>query len=106
MKMNRLKTIYMAIIAAVFLLVLISLNVFIRDGEKIFKREGCIGCHSFKGKGGETGPDLTGVSAGRSAKWIMDQIRNPRSHNPDARMPGFNHLSIIEVYAIARYLNS
>jgi cbb3-type cytochrome oxidase cytochrome c subunit len=73
-------------------------------GEEIFLSEGCTNCHNFKGKGGELAPDLTAVGQRRSTVWIMTQIKNPRSHNPDSRMPEFRHLSIIERFAIARYL--
>jgi len=73
-------------------------------GKEIFMREGCAGCHSFKGQGGSTGPDLTSVGQRRSDIWIMSQIKNPKSHNPDSRMPEFAHLSLFERYAIVHYL--
>jgi cbb3-type cytochrome oxidase cytochrome c subunit len=76
------------------------------DGAEVFKREGCITCHTFKGQGGVVGPDLTYVTKNRSDSWIKDQIRNSKANNPDSRMPEYKHLSGGEVNAIVRYLKS
>lgn len=44
-------------------------------GRDIFKQKGCTACHAF----GRllTGPDLRGVSARRSARWMEMQILHP-----------------------------
>jgi hypothetical protein len=44
-------------------------------GREIFKQKGCTACHAF----GRllTGPDLRGVSARRSARWMEMQILHP-----------------------------
>jgi len=76
------------------------------DGGELFKNQGCINCHSFKGKGGDVCPDLTGVAGRRGEKWIRDQIKDSKKHYPDSRMPGFGHLSYREISAIIRYLKS
>ena len=76
------------------------------DGAELFRNQGCVGCHSFKGKGGEACPDLTGVSRRRSDGWIRQQIRDSKKHYPNSRMPGFGHLSYREISAIIRYLKS
>jgi cbb3-type cytochrome oxidase cytochrome c subunit len=76
------------------------------DGSVLFAHEGCIQCHSFKGKGGNMAPDLTAVTNRRSDRWIRQQIKNPRKNNPDSRMPAFGHLSGSEIRAILRYLKS
>jgi cbb3-type cytochrome oxidase cytochrome c subunit len=102
--MLRSKIIY---IGAASSILFIFIFIFIQTtskGREIFMREGCAGCHSFKGHGGSTGPDLTSVGQRRSVIWIISQIRNPKSHNPDSRMPEFPHLSLFERYAISRYL--
>jgi mono/diheme cytochrome c family protein len=90
-----------ALLALYFLVLLGSL-----DGSQVFKREGCSNCHSFKGHGGEMAPDLTGVTHRRSTAWIKQQLRDPKSHNPNSPMPSFDHLSWWEVHAIIKYLNS
>ena len=76
------------------------------DGEQLFRTEGCMNCHTFKGKGGEMGPNLTSVTRRRSDKWIRQQIRNSKENNPNSRMPSFAHLSARQINAIIRYLHS
>lgn len=96
------------IIAAAALGCLILLIVFsgLQDGGEIFRKEGCIGCHSFRGSGGSIGPDLTAVRQRRSASWIRAQIKDPKSHNPATLMPSYSHLSYLEITALIRYLRS
>jgi cbb3-type cytochrome oxidase cytochrome c subunit len=74
-------------------------------GKKIFIREGCTGCHSFKGQGG-IGIDLSLTAQRRSSLWITRQIKDPKKHNPDTRMPEYGHLSFLERYALARHIRS
>lgn len=76
------------------------------NGSELFKSQGCMNCHSFKGKGGEACPDLTGVTRRRNDGWIRDQIKDPKKHNPDSRMPDFGYLSYRQISAIIRYLKS
>jgi cbb3-type cytochrome oxidase cytochrome c subunit len=96
-----------AIIAAAAVVTIFLINgLQSPDGAALFRKEGCINCHSFKGQGGETGPDLTAVTQRRSNSWIRAQIRNPRSHNPASQMPSFTNLSGREIGAIIKYLNS
>ena len=102
--MNRQKIIYAVSGAAIMLIFILCLLQADSNGEEIYVREGCGGCHSFKGRGGAMAPDLTSVAHRRSTKWIMTQIKNPKSHYSDSRMPEFRHLSIIELYAISQYL--
>jgi nitric oxide reductase subunit C len=75
-------------------------------GSELFRNQGCINCHSFKGKGGEVCPDLTGVTRRRSDGWIRDQIKDSKKHYPNSRMPSFGHLSYREISAIIRYLKT
>ncbi len=91
----------LAVFIAIFFLTQGSTN-----GAELFRNQGCIGCHSFKGKGGQTCPDLTGVTARRSDHWIRVQIKDPGRHNPKTRMPAFGHLSYMEISSIIRYLKS
>jgi len=74
------------------------------NGEKLFFSEGCSQCHSFKGKGGRMGPDLSAVTNLRSDSWIDSYIINPRDSNPLARMPSFRHLSKSKRKAIIAFL--
>lgn len=102
--MNREKNIYITAVTAVLFIFIIIFVQTASQGKEIFMSERCSNCHSFRGHGGETAPDLTAVGERRSTLWIMSQIKDPRSHNPDSRMPEFGHLSIFERYALARYL--
>lgn len=83
-----------------------GLLAFAPGGEALFKEQRCYTCHRFKGQGGTAGPDLTDVLKRRGTVWIVLQIRNPKSHNPDSRMPSYNHLGYTEIYAIISYLKS
>ena len=77
----------------------------IYDGEKLFFQEGCSQCHTYNGRGGRMGPDLTAVANRRSAGWIDKYIHNPQKMNPQSRMPSFLHLSSAKRKAIIRFLN-
>jgi cbb3-type cytochrome oxidase cytochrome c subunit len=102
--MNRSKIIYITAASVILVIFILIFLQTVSQGKEIFLSAGCTNCHSFKGRGGETAPDLTAVGGRRSILWIMSQIKDPKSHNPDSRMPEFGNLSIFERYAIARYL--
>ena len=88
------------------LLLLANAVIFMPDGQNIFMRERCGTCHRFRGKGGLAGPDLTDVGGRRSAIWLTRQIKNAKTHNPDSRMPSYDHLGYIEIFALLSYLKS
>jgi mono/diheme cytochrome c family protein len=48
----------------------------ITKGEQVFAAKGCTACHKIGG-GKLVGPDLQGVTARRSIKWIERQILKP-----------------------------
>ncbi|KPK00523.1 MAG: hypothetical protein AMJ60_01015 [Desulfobacterales bacterium SG8_35] len=74
------------------------------DGKKLFFREGCSQCHTYKGKGGRMGPDLSAVTNTRSDSWIESYIHDPKKVNPLSRMPSFQHLSRSKRKAIITFL--
>jgi cbb3-type cytochrome oxidase cytochrome c subunit len=76
------------------------------DGEKLFYREGCSQCHTFKGKGGRMGPDLSAVTNIKSDDWIDTYIQNPQKVRSFARMPSFKHLSRSKRKAIISFLKN
>jgi cbb3-type cytochrome oxidase cytochrome c subunit len=76
------------------------------NGEKLFFTEGCSQCHSFKGKGGRMGPDLSAVTNIRSDSWINSYLQDPKMLNPHARMPSFKHLSHSKRKAIISFLKN
>lgn len=76
-------------------------------GQALFQSLGCIGCHSVMGSGGSAGPDLSNeASRGRSRQWLIQQIQNPMSHDPNTIMPAFSSLSSQEVNQLVDYLGT
>jgi cytochrome bd-type quinol oxidase subunit 1 len=47
------------------------------NGEQVFKGQGCLACHTFKGEGGTVGPNLTDVSAKYDKAKLMEFVRKP-----------------------------
>jgi len=75
-------------------------------GAQIFLREKCNECHSLRGKGGAVGPGLTTVGSRRSREYIVQQINNPSSNNPNTAMPSFkDRLSDKDLNDLADYLS-
>ncbi len=75
------------------------------SGVQIFQTAGCTACHSVEGRGGTIGPALSkGALSGKGRAWIVEQIRNPKSHNPNTIMPAFTALSGQQVDILVSYL--
>lgn len=71
----------------------------------VFRSAGCVACHSIEGSGGTIGPALSkGALAARGRSWIMEQIRNPKAHNPGTIMPAFASMPAGQVDIIVSYL--
>jgi cbb3-type cytochrome oxidase cytochrome c subunit len=77
----------------------------IRDGQTIFKEEGCVKCHVFHGMGMGI-IDLTKVTKRRSDTWIRDQITDARIHDPGSGMPRFGFLSDDEINSLIEFLHT
>jgi ubiquinol-cytochrome c reductase cytochrome b subunit len=74
-------------------------------GAKLFTSVGCSACHRINGTGGSAGPQITGDTLkGRDRRWLVEQIRNPRSHNPNSIMPSFTTLPEGQVNELVDYL--
>jgi mono/diheme cytochrome c family protein len=66
-------------------------------GPKVTFDQNCANCHAQAGepggpgRGGSKGPNLSKIGAepGRTADWLADFIRDPKSKRADAKMPGF-----------------
>jgi mono/diheme cytochrome c family protein len=74
-------------------------------GAVLFRTHRCVECHDIKGKGGSAGPNLTYVGKRRSRDYIVEQIKNPSSHNPNTAMPSFQNLPETDIYDLADYLS-
>lgn len=61
------------------------------------------------GRGGmRRGPDLAKVGTKHDAKWLMDHVRNPKSHKPESNMPAFDQskLTDADLKSLGDYLAS
>jgi mono/diheme cytochrome c family protein len=74
-------------------------------GAQLFRNGRCKECHTIKGKGGAAGPNLTFIGGKRSREYIIEQIKNPKSHNPNSEMPSFNTLPEQDINDLADYLS-
>lgn len=74
-------------------------------GRNLYYRNRCDLCHQIEGKGGAVGPDLSKIGGRRSKDWLAIQIKDPKSNNPDTKMPSYAQLSDDEIEAIATYLS-
>ena len=90
--------------AALVLVIMLSACTESR-GAQLFKSENCIACHAIGGTGGGVAPDLSAVGRRRSRDYIVEQIRDPQSHNPNTVMPSFGHLPQQDIEALADYLS-
>lgn len=59
-------------------------------GKKIYKKNGCLGCHSIYEYGGTSGPVLDGVGSRLDPQQIWQIIIYPSSIKPDTKMPAFD----------------
>ncbi len=76
----------------------------VTPGEAVYKAQGCSACHSIAGVGGKVGPDLSHVGKIHDPEWIEEQLRNPKSHNPQSIMPSFTKLSGKDIEDLVHYL--
>ena len=97
-----------------------------RRGERLVKTLGCMGCHAIerdeakpealqaraRGEGADPvawnrrfGPDLSRIGSKARPEWIYRWILDPKSYNPETRMPSLR-LSQQEALDITAYLSS
>ena len=57
----------------------------LHKGKEAMGSHGCVGCHKVEGEGGEVGPELTKVGAGRTPEELLQKIVNPTAWTT----PGF-----------------
>jgi nitric oxide reductase subunit C len=75
-------------------------------GKNVFDQYRCDLCHKIGDKGGAIGPELTHVGSKRDNLWLVAQIRDPKSHNPNTQMPAFPQIAEGEIHALVDYLLS
>lgn len=91
-----MRRVLIAFIGVSFLAVLLNLlPVFAQTdeamlrGQKVFKANKCMRCHSIEGEGGRLGPDLTHVGSHRETTWLHTFLKDPRSVIPQGKQPPF-----------------
>jgi len=81
-----------------------------RDGEAIYRREGCNSCHRLFDNGATYGPALDDVGSRRTTQWLREYLQNPRPGVSDkpyrVRMPSYRTLKDSELDALAAYLQA
>ena len=78
-------------------------------GKTVYASNGCSRCHALGGGGRGQGPDLShvGAEAEHTATWLADHVKNPRTHNPNSRMPSFEgRINEKDLAALGTYLAS
>lgn len=75
------------------------------SGAQLIESNACRGCHIIGGQGGAVGPVLDTVFDRRDEKWIHEQIKNPRGHNPRTVMPAMG-LSDAQITAVLEELRT
>ncbi|GAB4238819.1 MAG: hypothetical protein OHK0028_16540 [Deltaproteobacteria bacterium] len=80
-------------------------KVGVSPGAAVFQTKGCMNCHSLNGTGGTFGPALDKIGAGMSAEAIEKYVRNPKSVDPNAKMPPQkDNLTERELEEVSRFL--
>jgi ubiquinol-cytochrome c reductase cytochrome b subunit len=79
----------------------------IAQGRQLIRSQSCLGCHTVNGQGGSIGPDLSNEGTkGHSQEWLVEQIRDAKSHNATTVMPSFEQLSDEQIRGLVAYLES
>jgi sulfur oxidation c-type cytochrome SoxX len=83
----------------------VQISASAQHGAQLFHSLGCIGCHKVHGQGGTIGPDLSsGVLRGKSRRWLLTQIWDPKKHDPKTIMPAFSSATDQQVDDVVDYL--
>ncbi len=94
------------ILSAAIVMVVVPSAAAAPQGEELFTRKGCIGCHTLKGHEGAEGtmgPDLSKIGKERDREDLLPWILDPQAQMPGSRMPTLG-LSQKEAEALADYL--
>src|SRR5262249_18804814 len=61
-------------------------------GLATFRERDCMQCHSYEGKGGKRGPDLTGYGDDEWLRMMIMSPMHPKRYGTRNRMPAFRDL--------------
>lgn len=84
----------------------LALGATVSPGAAVFQTKGCMNCHSLQGTGGTFGPALDTIGRTLTAEQIEHYIKNPKSVNPNAKMPPQTELSDRERDEVAKFLGN
>ncbi len=56
-------------------------------GQLVYQQQGCSNCHSIKGIGGTSGPDLTKVGGKHDRAWFIGHFKDPQQYVKNSAMP-------------------
>ncbi len=84
----------------------LSLGAAISPGAAVFQTKGCMNCHSLHGTGGTFGPALDTIGRKLTVEQIEHYIHDPKSVNPNAKMPPQTELTERERDAVANFLGN
>jgi cytochrome c2 len=82
------------------------LGATISPGAAVFQTKGCMNCHSLHGVGGSFGPALDTIGRTLTSEQIEHYIHDPRSVNPNAKMPPQTGLTDREREEVAKFLGN
>ncbi|HKI89561.1 MAG TPA: c-type cytochrome, partial [Draconibacterium sp.] len=81
----------------------------VANGKKIFREARCISCHLINDRGGFLAPEIGKIASKASPEWIYNFIKNPKSFQPDIKMPqfGFNkdELKAVTAYILSEFID-
>lgn len=73
------------------------------NGEALFKKYSCQGCHSLNGKGGTVGPALDSIIENKGRSFFVKKLQDPQFNNPSSPMPKMP-LTNSEIDALVKFL--
>lgn len=76
-----------------------------RQGEQLFERLGCRGCHIVHGQGGYVGPDLSDSGRRLKAGWTLAWLLAPQKWKPGTLQPDYG-LTPDDAQALTAYVMS
>jgi cytochrome c oxidase subunit II len=74
-------------------------------GERVFRTEGCYGCHTIGRFGTPIAPDLSRIGARYSRDELARWLANPEAVRPGAHMPQLE-LDPADIDALAAFLSA
>ena len=76
-------------------------------GIGVFAANDCKKCHEVDASAKGKAPNLATIGKEHNAEWIIAQVKNPKTHKPESKMPAFGEkISDDDLKALGEYLAS